>query len=104
MRKYLLFLTLFCCSVVAMAQTDCQVNTDFKNLNYVKTADNAVSLSWQYTPVVRNTEFLVYRYETNGGVTTPVAVRRILATDPCEYEENTPAGQTPQKKEGYKQT
>ncbi len=104
MRKYLLFLTLFCCSVVAMAQTDCQVNTDFKNLNYVKTADNAVSLSWQYTPVVRNTEFLVYRYETNGGVTTPVAVRRILATDPCEYEENTPAGQTPQKKDPTEQT
>ena len=104
MRKYLLFLTLFCCSVVAMAQVDCQVNTDFQNVKYVQVADNAVSLTWQYTPVQRNTVFNVYRYDTNGGVTTPVAVRRILATDPCEYEENTPAGQTPQKKDPTAQT
>lgn len=104
MRKYLLFLTLFCCSVVAMAQVDCQVNTDFQNVKYVQVADNAVSLTWQYAPVQRNTVFNVYRYDTNGGVTTPVAVRRILATDPCEYEENTPAGQTPQKKDPTAQT
>lgn len=104
MRKYLLFLTLFCCSVVAMAQVDCQVNTHFQNVKYVQVADNAVSLTWQYARVKRNTVFNVYRYETNEGVTTPVAVRRILATDPCEYEENTPAGQTPQKKEPTAQT
>lgn len=104
MRKYLLFLTLFCCSVVAMAQVDCQVTTDFQNVKYVQVADNAVSLTWQYAPVQRNTVFNVYRYDTNGGVTTPVAVRRILATDPCEYEENTPAGQTPQKKDPTAQT
>jgi hypothetical protein len=57
MRKYLLFLTLFCCSVVAMAQVDCQVNTDFQNVKYVQVADNAVSLTWQYAPVKRNTVF-----------------------------------------------
>lgn len=104
MRKYLLFLTLFCCSVVAMAQVDCQVNTHFQNVKYVQVADNAVSLTWQYAPVKKNTVFNVYRYDTNGGVTTPVAVRRILATDPCEYEENTPAGQTPQKKDPTEET
>lgn len=104
MRKYLLFLTLFCCSVVAMAQVDCQVNTNFQNVKYVQVADNAVSLTWQYTQVNRNTIFNVYRYETNAGVTTPVAVRQILATDPCEYVESTTAGQTPQKKEPTAQT
>lgn len=101
MRKYLLFLTLLCCSVVAMAQADCQVNTDFKNLNYVKTADNAVSLSWQYTPVERNTEFLVYRYETNAGVTTNMPVRQILATDPCEYDQNTQQKKNPTAQTNY---
>ena len=104
MRKYLLFLTLFCCSVVAMAQVDCQVNTHFQNVKYVQVADNAVSLTWQYTEVQRNTIFNVYRYETNAGVTTPVAVRQILATDPCEYEEKPTAGQTPQKKDPTAQT
>ncbi len=101
MRKYLLLLTLFCCSVVAMAQVDCQVNTDFQNVKYVQVADNAVSLSWQYTPVSRNTEFLVYRYETNAGVTTNMPVRQILATDPCEYDPNTQQKKDPTAQTNY---
>lgn len=101
MKKYLLLLTLFLLSVAAMAQADCQANTDFKNLHYVKTADNAVSLSWQYAPVVRDTEFNVYRYETNAGVTTNMRVRHILATDPCEYDSNTQQKKDPTSQTNY---
>ena len=99
MRKLLLLLSFIFASFYVIAQNACEVNNDFKNLKYQKDADNIVTLTWQYAPVERNDIFYVYRYENNDGVSTEFAVKRIYATDPCEFKQDTPADKTPEKED-----
>ena len=61
-------------------------------------------MTWQYAPVERNDIFYVYRYENNDGVSTEFAVKRIYATDPCEFKQDTPAGKTPEKEDPTAET
>lgn len=104
MRKLLLLLSFILASFYVIAQNECEVNNDFKNLKYQKDADNIVTLTWQYARVERNDIFYVYRYENNDGESTEFAVKRIYATDPCEFKQDTPAGQTPEKEDPTAQT
>lgn len=104
MRKLLLLLSFIFASFCVIAQNECEVNNDFKNLKYQKDADNIVTLTWQYEPVERNDIFYVYRYENNGGVSTEFAVKRIYATDPCEFKQDTPADKTPEKEDPTAET
>lgn len=104
MRKLLLLLSFIFASFYVIAQNGCEVNNDFKNLKYQKDADNIVTLTWQYAPVERNDIFYVYRYENNGGVSTEFAVKRIYATDPCEFKQDTPADKTPEKEDPTAET
>ena len=72
-----------------VAQAACDVNANFTNVKYEKTADNVISLSWQYTPVVSTDVFHIHRYDIVNDEVEEQHLRTINATDPCEYKDES---------------
>lgn len=98
MRKLIPFLFLIFSTLGAFAQGSCEVNTNFINVKYEQTADNVISLSWQYAPVVSTDVFHVHRYDKVNSEVEEQHLRTINATDPCEYKDY-PEGEEPQNPE-----
>ena len=61
MRKILLLLSLFLCSLVTVAQTD--FKTDFKIDVKKQRTDDMIEFTFHYNGVNKNTTFEVFKYE-----------------------------------------
>ena len=83
MKRFLLILSLFICSLGLMAQKKFVTDAVME-----KVADNIVSLSWECPSATQNTIFHIYRTEIKGGSSSEILVRQVYAAEITGEDEN----------------
>ena len=83
MKRFLLILSLFICSLGLMAQEKFVTDVVME-----KVADNIVSLSWECPSATQNTIFHIYRTEIKEGLSSEILVRQVYAAEITGEDEN----------------
>lgn len=91
MRKFFLCLSLLFCTLMSIAQN----NTNGLVWEMTQSADNTVTLSWQYAPADVNTSFQIYRTDITTQDESTLLLREVKAAKVIGHEPDAEGNEVP---------